>query len=242
MYQFKEDISRNSFFWFEKNLITNMNWAMLPKASKAVYPVIRSHCNVKGEAYPGEQTTAILSGRTEKIVRAGIRALKDFPGIRFETYVTKRGRSSKRFTCKTPQYIKGELFPFHKDIILGGNWSQLKPISQALYPVMRHFGYNDYYEYAEHQGEDFDQDAYDWAAEFKNRDFDFCEGEPRILCEHANIAYRSYREAVNDLEKHHLIENIGEGKFKVYLHPPMIWKRSWLNKQIMQKRDVEKEA
>lgn len=248
MYHFTNDLARNSFFWFEKHLIRNLNWAALPKASKAIYPVIRSHCNKDGEAWPGEETISTLCGRTEKIVRNGIRSLEKFPGIRVETYMTKRGRRSKRFSCKIPGYEKGKLFPFHKMIILGGNWSMLKPTAQALYPVMRCFGYNSVNEYKYNDIEDAGEEEYveydennGWL-NFKDREYDFCEAEPRVLCEYAHIAPRSYSEAIADLQKHEMIKAIGGGKFMVYLRPPMMYKRDWLNRQTLKKRRGEKEA
>jgi len=248
MFLYSEDLARNSFFWFEKHLIRNLNWAALPKASKAIYPVIRSHCNKVGDAWPGEETISTLCGRTEKIVRSGIRGLEKFPGIRVESYMTRRGRRSKRFSCKIPGYAKGELFPFHKDIILGAHWAELKPTAQALYPVMRCFGYNSVYEYQYNDIEDTGEEGYveydennGWL-NFKDREYDFCEAEPRVLCEYAHISVRSYREAIEELKKVDLLKINEEGKFMVYLHPPTMYKREWLNKKIIEKRRGEKEA
>jgi len=48
LYQFKDEIDLDGHFWFDKKLIENFNWAMLPKASKSVYPVICSFMDVKG--------------------------------------------------------------------------------------------------------------------------------------------------------------------------------------------------
>jgi len=239
MFHFTDDLKRNQFFWFEKHLFSNMNWAKIPKASKAIYPVIRSYCNRNGESFPGEETTSALCGRIEKIVRSGVKGLEGFPGIRLETYTSKRGRSTKKFTCKIPRYEKGKVFPFHRDILLGGNWAQLKPTAQALYPVMRFFGYNDYYEYwgalEEEKGEEVDLELH-WE-DYKFREFDFCEAEQGKLCEYAGIAPRSYWQAINNLIEHCLIQRIEEeeGKYKVYLHPPRIYKRAYMNKQIMER-------
>lgn len=98
MYQFKEKIDHIGHFWFDKKLIENKNWAALKSSSKAIYPVIGCHCNKLGEAFPSEMRIAILSGRTDKIVRKGIIGLEEFPGIKIKNYITKRGRRSKRFT------------------------------------------------------------------------------------------------------------------------------------------------
>jgi hypothetical protein len=237
MFHFTNEFKSKQFFWFEKHLFINMNWAMLPKASKAIYPIIRSYCNRNGESFPGEKTISTLCGRSEKVVRSGVQGLKDFPGTRFETYTSKRGRSTKRFTCKIPQYEKGKVFPFHRDILLKGNWAHLKPTAQALYPVMRYFGYNDYYEYwgalEEEKGEEVDLELR-WE-DYKFREFDFCEAEPGKLCEFAGITRRSYSDAIEDLVKHFLIDRTDESwKYKVYLHPPRYYKRDYMNKRLME--------
>lgn len=237
MFQFSENLSRDAYFFFEKDLITNMNWAMLPTSSKAIYPVIRSYCNKEGKAFPGEEVISAQSGRTEKIVSGGIKGLEGFPGIRIEKYITKRGRHAKRFSCKIPEYKKGAIFFFHRDILLGGNWSLLKPTAQALYPVMRHFGY---WETAEEE-----IDVPDWNTDyFKNREFDFCEAEPSALCEYAHISRRSYSEAIKDLKKRFMIksdkDSEGKPRFLVYLHSPMYYNRDILNKILIKKRGKEK--
>ena len=122
MYQFREKINYQQFFRFDKKLVENMNWALLPKSSKAVFPVIACHCNDKGESFPSERTIAIMSGRTDKTVRDGIKGLETFPGFKFTFYVTSRGRRAKRFYINQPSTdIKGRIFPFHKCIIEGGN-------------------------------------------------------------------------------------------------------------------------
>jgi len=248
MFHFTDDLKQKQFFFFEKHLISNMNWAMLPKASKTIYPIIRAFCGPKGESFPGEETIAMQSGRTEKVVRSGIRGLKGFPGIRLEAYTSKRGRSSKKFTCKIPQYEKGKMFPFHRDILEGGNWAMLKPTAQALYPVMRFFGYADYEEYfgivdAEKDDEQIASDMdFSWET-FKYREFDFCEAEPSTLCKYAGISRRSYAEATKDLEKHFFIAKKPDEtwKFMVYLHPPKYYKREFMHKEAI-KRRVEKDA
>lgn len=244
MFLFTNDLAHGSFFWFEKHLIRNLNWAALPKASKAIYPVIRSHCNKTGDAWPGEETISTLCGRTEKIVRSGIRDLEKlkFPGIRVEPYMTKRGHRSKRFSCKIPGYKKGELFPFHKDIILGANWSLLKPTAQALYPVMRYFGYADFYEYADDELSNVESEKHNGWSNFRDREYDFCEADPRVLCEYAHIASRSYREAIADLEHRYLIKRVEGEKFMVYLHPPMMYTRESLNRKIIKRGRGEKEV
>jgi hypothetical protein len=140
MYHFTKAHKTNQFFFFEKHLIENMNWARLPKASKAIYPVIRSYCDRNGAAFPGEETMAALSGRTEKVVREGIRGLKGFPGIQIEAYTSKRGRSSKRFLCKLPKYGRGVLFPFHRERhFRGGQLGQAQTYCASSLPCAQVF-------------------------------------------------------------------------------------------------------
>jgi hypothetical protein len=78
MYKFKDEINYTNFFKFDKELVRSGKWANLRKASKSVYPVILVHCNARGTAFPGQETIAILSGRTEKTVREGIKGLEGF--------------------------------------------------------------------------------------------------------------------------------------------------------------------
>jgi hypothetical protein len=234
VYQFKEEINYTSHFWFDKLWIKNLNWKMLPKAAKAIYPVIALHRSPEGIAFPGEQTIAILSGLTEKSVRVGIEALYDFPGITIEPYVTGRGRRSKRFIFETIRREKGRHFPFHKSIIEGGNWSLLKPTSQAIYPVMRYYGFFNINSYQEQYPDSFESPE-DFNDDFANRECDFCEAEPKLITEMAGISYRSYREDLKDLQKHFLIEEMDDSTLKVFLHPPRYYPREDLNREILRK-------
>jgi hypothetical protein len=131
------------FFRFDKEWIKNRHWAMLPKAAQAVLPVIAAHCNEVGESFPSEMTIAVMSGLREKAARAGIAALADLPGFRVSPYITNRGRRSKKFKIDFPPEEHNRSFFFYKHVIEGGNWRLLKPVSQALYPVMRYYGYFD---------------------------------------------------------------------------------------------------
>lgn len=241
MYHFKEDWSRQGHFWFDKKLIEDKNWAALPQASKTVFPVIASHRNEKGEAFPGEQVIAILSGRTDKIVRQGIKGLDGFPGIEIQNYVTKRGRRSKRYKIAKPPEVQGRAFPFYRGVFEGGNWQHLTPSAQALYPVMRHFGYFDsqiFEIYLAIEDEDGDFDLSEFDDVYRDRKWDFCEAELGILAEYAGITRRSVYDALKSLENHHLIEEFTDEDmdgWKVFLQPPMIYKRGYLNEKTMSK-------
>ncbi len=227
MYHYHENLNQDQHFWFDKKLIENMNWAMLPKASKAIFPVIASHCNSNGLSFPGERTIAILAGRTDKIVREGIQGLAGFPGFKIGFYTTRRGKKGKRFHLTMPPKEKGRSFPFHKQIIEGGNWSLLKPSAASLYPVMRYFGYYDEL--------DYDVTAFDNYT-FTDRSHDFCEAETLLMAKYAGITRNSIYRALDNLESHFLIERADRGngsEWKVFLRPPKYYKRDFLNEKTM---------
>ncbi len=237
MYQFKEELNYRVFFWFDKLLIKNMNWALLPKASKAIFPVIGCHCNKHGIAFPGERTIAILSGRTDKKVREGIRGLEDFPGFRVSDYITSRGRRAKEYFIKIPSTDEnGRKFPFHKLVLECGNWRELKPTAQALYPVMRCFGFFDIHWYVD--VDDIDSEVNDFEEVYRNRKYDYCTADPDVLAQFAGISKKSIKSALDDLARNFLIEPSGRyyddtPLFKVYLQPFRIYTREFLNKKII---------
>ena len=118
MYQFKEPCNLTQFFWWDKKVIENMNWALLPKSSKAIFPVIACHANIKGEAFPSEQTIAILAGLSDKIVREGITGLEAFPNFKCVYYLSRRGKRAKKFFINIPSSNNGnDIFPFYKFIL-----------------------------------------------------------------------------------------------------------------------------
>lgn len=232
MYQFKETIDQIGHFWFDKKLIENKNWAALPPASKSVYPVIACYGNEKGESFPGEQTIAILSGRTDKIVRKGIAGLEDFPGVTVSPYVTRRGRRSKRFIIQRHNKERGRYFPFYREVLEAGNWLHLKPSAQALYPVMRCYGYFDVHSYdTDLSPNDFFEDL----ENYREREYDICEAEIDVLAEYAGITKRSVYDAIKNLEQCKLIEKDDYGGWKVFLHPQGWYERSYLNQEIINK-------
>lgn len=238
MYQFKYNINDEVFFRFDKWLIENLHWAELPPSSKSVFPVIGVHCNRAGIAFPKEETIAILSGRTEKTCRGGINGLKDFPGFSFRHYITARGKRSRRFYLKLPSTDdKGRAFAFHRCIVDGGNWLLLKPTAQALYPVMRHFGFFDFRAYCDLYEIDCKPDNFDEV--YKARGYDFCEAEVGIMAEHAGISTGSMAEALKNLQDCFLIEPMGavEGVsgWRVFLRPAETFEPADLNRGVMER-------
>ena len=233
MYQFKEDLNHYQFFWWENKLIENLNWALLPKSSKAVFPVIACHTNGKGEAFPSEQTIGILSGISDKTVREGIRGLEAFPNFKCDYYLSRRGKRAKKFLVDIPSNEKrGSAFPFYKFIIEAGIWRELRPSAKALYPVLRHFGFFDINLYAELE----DIEISDFEEVYPDRKYDFCEAELGVLAKSANIHRNSVNPALSDLERNFLIEPLIEySGWKVFLKSMdnTIWKRDYLNKKIL---------
>lgn len=234
MYQFKDDINPKSLFWFEKKLILDKNWALLPKASMAIFPVIACHVNEIGVAWPSEQTIAILSGLSDKSVRKGIRGLEDFPVFKFSEYVTKRGKRSKKFYVDLPkEHTKGEDFPFYRFVLESGFWRQLKPVAKALYPVMKTFSYFDIEQYIDI--EELEAEEKEFEDVYYHREYDFCEADLDVMIEHAGIHRTSLAEALHDLENKLLIETIVPNRWKVFLRTKedTFFRRDYLNNQVL---------
>ena len=241
MYQFTDEFDYEHFFFFDKALIGNGNWALLPDSSKAVLPVISDHADEKGESWPSEQRVAILSGISDKSVRLGISGLESFPGFSYESYTTRRGRTSKKFHLQLPRNPKpGTAFPFYRFTLEAGCWCEATPSAKALYPVMRYYAYFDPDEYAER--EDIEYTPSEFEEFYKHRMYDTCEAEYRLLMDAAALKRRSFFNALQDLQRCHLIEPLGEGRFKVFLRTEGVlsngepeyrfFRRAFLNRKI----------
>ena len=235
MYQFKDEIDLDGHFWFDKKLIENFNWAMLPKASKSVYPVICSFMDVKGISFPGERTIACLAGRTDAITRKGINGLQDLPNFKISKHKTKSGNSSKRFEIERPCIGQGLSFPVFKQIFEGGNWGMAKSSAQALYLVMLAFSKGDdeelYIQSAEQE--------IDFRDAFREREYGICELDGYTLAEYAGITRRSISPALENLQSIDLLDIYHANSWKVYLRHPSIFKRSFLNKKLKEKYRYE---
>ncbi|HNU72428.1 MAG TPA: hypothetical protein PKL48_12045 [Thermodesulfobacteriota bacterium] len=241
MHTFTDDINQSQFFWFDKRLISSMQWAILSKASKAVFPVIACHANKQGQAFPGERTIGNLAGITDKVARAGISGLRDFSHFDYDYYITARGKRAKRYHLQVPQkHDRGASFPFFRYVLDSGAWHEALPTAKALYPVMRHFAGFDVDEYIEAEGKiglgvdtDFDEI---WTA----RKYDFCTADPHVLCEYAGIHRNSLPDALKSLERVCLIDR-HEGRWRVYLRTKdrLIFAREFLNQQIRKARQNE---
>lgn len=234
MFHFPNEVDWTRFFRFDKKWVENMNWARISPAAKAVLPVIACHCNENGRSFPGEETIAALSGLTAKSVRKAIRVdLDGFPGFDWQYYLTRRGKRGKSFQITfPPKGVKGRTFFFYRGIIDGGIWCELKPVAQALYPVMRYFSRYD----AE---EDENEEASDFDELYAARQSELCSAEIGELAKYSGIDRRSVATAVKSLEENFLLEpsldESGEKIWKVYLNPKTYWKASYLNRKLKNK-------
>lgn len=231
MYHFSDDINWSLFFRFDKRWIENMNWSRLSSAAKAILPVIACHCNKHGESFPGEETIAVLSGLTAKIVRKGIHDLEGFPGYTWDHYLTRHGKRGKKFLIKFPPTDEiGRSFFFHRGIIDSGIWRELSPSAKALYPVMRYFSKYDIYE--DHDAEDMcDVPTY-----YGKRKWELCNAENGQIAKYAGINRHTVKEAVENLKNNFLIQpyvtEMNEKTTKVFLIPEKLWKPSYLNQKL----------
>ena len=184
---------------------------MLPKSSKAVYPVIACHCNKRGYAFPGEQTIASLAGISDKTARSGIHGLERLPTFSWKRYKTKNGNKGKKFKLVlAKRNRRGEAFPFYKFVLESGAWSELLPIAKALYPVMRCFSYFNKKQYLGY--EDYHNIKSDIKSDtskllhYEDRDCEFCEYRPGLLSDYAGIHRSKIKVALENLQENLLIE------------------------------------
>ena len=205
-----------------------MNWALLPSASKAIFPVIACHCNRDGKAFPGQIRLAILSGLSSKQVSRGIKGLKAFPDIKI-----KRSIPNEYFVKLPKEPIKGKTFPFYQVVLEYGLWRELSPAAKALYPVMRCFSYFDIDVYLEIEADE--RDHTDFEEIFANREYDFCNASKIELSKYAGIHRNSVESALKSLNENFLVEwHKGFRLWKIYRKSKgkTYWKRDFLNQKI----------
>jgi len=242
MFQWTSTQDSGGHFWFPKVLIADMNWAVLPSSSKAVFPVLAIHANQNGISFPSEERIAAMAGITQKTAREGLRGLKGFPAyMHCQARTTSQGKRGKQHHLMLPKADteRGKAFPFHRIIIEGGNWSRLLPSAKALYVVMRYFGYFDQDLYQEHEDPDFSFTDDCRSDLFSSRRCDFCNAEYVQLARHAGIHRNKVSSAIDDLVRHHLLKLIredGDAIYKVYLRPPRFFKASFLNSELKKRR------
>lgn len=238
MYQFKDEINYINFFKFDKVLVRQKLWANLPKASKSVYPVILVHCNKKGTAFPSQMTIAILSGRTEKTVREGIKGLQGFPGFKAHKTFSLRGRPSFKYKINITPDEKGRSFALYKCLFESGHWSRLSPCAHSLYIVMKTFAFFDgeFYCQLEHSDEYEGYNVNELIENgiYQERKYDFVIANMDHLAECAGInSDRGLHDALDILGKNHLIKPTepfdGCDTWKIFRKPPIYFPPSMLN-------------
>lgn len=238
MYLFSDRIDCRGFFMFDKKLITDGRYATWTPSAKAVYPVLRSFGNDKGEAFPEELTLAVLSGKTDKTVRDGLGHLAEDGVIKITHFTTKRGHRANRYKFELPPVEQGRSFPFRRCVFEGGNWLRLSPTGQALYPVMRCYGgytYNEHFEDVEPEEDPVTNPA-EFPSIYAARDFDFCSADLHVLAESAGIHRTSLSAGIKSLQDNFLVEYADDPdeyenpRWKVFLTPPKYWKAEYLNR------------
>ena len=250
MHKFPEQLDHRTFFRFNKDIILDGTWAGLPHSSKAIFPAIGVHCDRRtGEGWPNEETLAILAGVTPKTVRDGIKGLEAIPGFSKRQTTTARGHRKNIYTISVPKLDSERYFFFYKNVLDSGMWYHLNPTAKSLYPVMRAFGFMDY-ETLEEYGDDKDVawfDGVDFKHEFKefysNRRYDFCSASLPVLLEKAGVSRRSLTSAWKSLIENHLVafpENNARHIWKVFLKPPMMKQRDYINKKVEKRYGKER--
>lgn len=209
MYQFPQEINQVNFYRQSKPFVLRGHWAEMPKASKAIYPVIACHADEKGISYPGTETIAALAGIDSDTVTKGIKGLKDNTLLvrKIETYVTCKGHSAYRYHLDFPAMEKGLSFPFYKSLLEGGNWAMLNSSGKALYMAIRAYAFYDEYNLG------FVMEDY------VERTNEVCEADVKILCEFAGIHPKSFKSGLQSLIDCYLAEITQKNQIKIFIRP-----------------------
>lgn len=233
--EYRDDLNGNRFFKVDKKMITEKRWAAMPQSAKKILPALYYHMNSGGSAWPSEGTLGSLSGVSAKTVRQGLNWLVENFGVKFQWKMTTMNKKYKIFTL--PQINDdAKTFFFHKILLSGGNWRQLKPASAALYIVLRTFSRWDEEEAI------YDTSAPSEIAEaYASRTFEFCDIDASFLCSYAGIARQNFWVAITDLRKKFLVdEETFDGKLKIFLIPDTRYKFEFLNEQVLEAFQYEK--
>lgn len=234
-FPFPKEINNINYFRFDKEIIKNLAWAQLPKASKSIFPVIAIHSNAQGLSWPSQETIGALSGCTPKTVREGVEGLEESL-LEFKKMgkVTARGQLSYKYQICIPTIEPGISFNFYRAFIDGGNWRLLSSVSKAAYPVIRSFSYFDpsiycdlCYDLEDHKHTGLDYNTFIIDGYYKEREFDLSIADNSIVAEYAGISTKSLEKVFNELVEMGFIE--WEGPYwKVFRLPPFSYKRDYL--------------
>lgn len=231
--------------------------------AKAIFPCIGRFMNAEGYCYPSIDTLCKTSGikKRDSVVQA-LRTLK-------EGLIIEIGKTRNRNGGLLNIYQKGKrwlglqdtdkgmdsttFFPFHHEIIDGGNWRYASLAAKALYPVLRQRAGL----YANEGISDISWDGWIDEDEFdehlKARSWDILRkshyDDINELSGEAGISRRSFFNAMGSLKEVGLVEEFPEvrGAWKVYLKPPIYFKRDYIKDELQQnplegENDYEKQV
>ena len=245
-FRFKEDYSRERFFWFSRDLVKSGEWGTWPTSAQAVFPVLLYFMDkAKGTCFPSMDTIGILCGRDRKTVSEGIEYLLTRPiPLKRSMRITEQGRKAYSYSYPVVTRQSGLFFPFRHGVIDGGNWLRLTPTAQALYVTMRTYGGLGFEDLSVVFGEDCEDD---FQGEFAKRDFEFCRADKDVLGWKSGIkTYQTLDTALESLSACFLAERAKDMDcdeievWKVFLKPPSFFKRDYLNAQIDKKYPLSK--
>ena len=224
---FREDLRENLFIKIPKGYFEEGCWGKLPRASQAIYPVIRKHANAQGSCFPSELTISKFAGVTEKTVRKGLKGLDGFPGFKQEKYITSRGRTGYRYMFE-PVAKEEKAISISHAFFNGGNWSRLTPCAKAIYPVLKCFWWWGYHIYSEDEEIDLENEEFVSPENpFLLRKYDFTYPDKENVAQLAGINIRSINNAYQSLSDEDFIEYHGiiedRETWRLFINPPQLF-------------------
>ena len=225
----KDNIGNGLYLRIPRKLILEKNWGKLHPSAKAIYLPLIKHVNTDGEAWPCCETLGQLAGISRKTAGNGIKYLEGFPGFQKQPYFTRRGHKSYKYVIKAPSKDPTISMYISHDFINGGNWSQLKPVGKAIFPVLLNFAWWEkelYLELKETYVDERDDEEI-----YKTREYDIFDGDKKLICELAGISFRSLDKAILSLNENYFIkpqQYNGKEIWKIMIFPSIYFKPSFL--------------
>ena len=245
MYQYKENPNENTFFKIPKSYVHSKLWRGLPLSTKSIFPVIGSHMNSRGVAYPGQETIAALSGCDLKTVRTGIEGMLNMPNVEIRTKITKQGRRMKKYKF-TPPTKKEPAFSFYGSVITFGHWrllrKQLKAnASHAVYVTLLAYAFYDIeldlsLRTKEKRLFPLERLSDFYKTDFPKRKYEFVSAELDITASQSGVSLKTAKKAILALQKVGLLKEIPveihQKPYRVYQifkQPPTMYSRDDMN-------------
>ena len=249
MFTFPEE-PRSGFFLIPESLIgspcppegyTPALWSRLTQSAQAVLFVIASHVGDNGMAFPSEERIAGLAGLTRKTVRRALVELEVNQVLKIHHYTARSGRRAKKFEWLLTR--NGQLMRFYHRVLDQGVWNKFSPSAKSLYLAFRFFGRArpdldpnfdaDQYDYGTFLSANAEEGAgEEWYEYLRERNYDFCNAEPRVLCDYAGIVRRGFNEAVASLEEIKAVVPFDNEYWQVSIWPQQTWKLEYLNRKL----------